>query len=64
MVGLLIYLLVLCIVVALAYYIINSLLPEPIRKVATVILVVLATIVLIMLLLQLSSSDFHIHALR
>ena len=47
MASLLIALLIFCLVVWLAYYIINNVLPEPMRKVATVILVVLVVIVLI-----------------
>lgn len=51
MIQLLIYILVLCIILALLWYIINTLLPEPLRRFATVIVVVVAAIALIYLLL-------------
>ena len=52
MVALLIWVLVACIVLGTLYYIINNLLPEPMRKIATVVLVVLAAIFLIWILLS------------
>lgn len=45
--GLLIALLVLCIVVAVAYWLITNLLPEPMRKFAIAIMLVLVVIILI-----------------
>ena len=41
MIGLLIYLLIFALVVFAAFYIINNLIPEPFRKIASVIGVVL-----------------------
>ena len=46
-VMLLVYLLIIGIVLAVAYYIINSLFPEPMRKWAMLVLVVLAAIFII-----------------
>ena len=46
-VTILVYLLIVGIVLAVAYYIINSLFPEPMRKWAILLLVVLAAIFLI-----------------
>lgn len=53
LVMLLVYLVVIGIVLALVYYVINSLFPEPFRKWATVIVVVIGGIALIWLLLSL-----------
>lgn len=50
-VMLLVYLLIIGIVLAVAYYIINSLFPEPMRKWAILVLVVLAAIFIIMYVL-------------
>ena len=47
MVTLLVYLLILGIVLAVAYYIINSLFPEPMRKWAILVLIVVAAVLLI-----------------
>ena len=52
MVGLLISFLIFCLVVFLVWYIINNLLPEPFRKIATVIAVVLVCLILIVWLSQ------------
>lgn len=49
----LIYLVIIGIVLAVAYYVINNLFPEPFRRWATVILVVVGAVLLIWLLLQL-----------
>ena len=46
MVTLLVYLLILGIVLAVAYYIINSLFPEPMRKWAILVLIVVAAVLL------------------
>lgn len=46
-VMLLVYLLIIGIVLAVAYYIINSVFPEPMRKWALLVLIVLAAIFLI-----------------
>jgi cytochrome c biogenesis factor len=51
MISLLIYILVMLIVLAVIYYMINTLAPEPIRRFAIVILVVIAAIFLIYLLM-------------
>ena len=56
MVAILIYTLVACIVLGALYYIINNLLPEPMRKVATVVLVVIAAIFLIWILMSFVGS--------
>jgi hypothetical protein len=56
MVGLLIYLLIFALVVFAAFYIINNLIPEPFRKIASVIGVVLVCIVLIVFLMQYSGG--------
>lgn len=53
MIGLLLYVLIACIVIGTLYYIINNLLPEPMRKMATVILVVVGAIFLIWILMSL-----------
>lgn len=50
-VMLLVYLLIIGIVLAVAYYIINNLFPEPMRKWAILVLVVLAAIFIIMYVL-------------
>ena len=50
MANLLIWLLVLCIVIGVAFWIINSFLPEPIRKWAIAVLVVLCAIFVIQFL--------------
>ena len=50
MVAILIYVLIACIVLGVLYYIINNLLPEPMRRIATVVLVVIAAIFLIWIL--------------
>ena len=47
MVGLVIQLLIFCIFVFLVYYIINNVLPEPMRRIATVIAVVLFLLILL-----------------
>ena len=52
-VHVLIILLVVCIAFALAYYIINNVAPEPLRKWLNVLLYVVAGIILIMFLLSL-----------
>ena len=57
MIGLLIYLLIFALVVFAAFYIINNLIPEPFRKIASVIGVVLVVIVLIMFLMQYSGGS-------
>lgn len=50
-VMLLVYLLIIGIVLAVAYYIINTLFPEPMRRWAILVLVVLAAIFVIMYVL-------------
>jgi predicted outer membrane lipoprotein len=52
-ITLLVYLLIIGIVLAVAYYIINSLFPEPMRRWAILFLVVVAAIFVIYLLLGL-----------
>ncbi len=52
MVGLVIQLLIFCIFVFLVWYIINNVLPEPMRRIATVIAVVLVLLVLLVWLSQ------------
>jgi hypothetical protein len=52
MAGLLISFLIFCLVVWLVWYIINNVLPEPFRHVATVIAVVVVVIILILWLSQ------------
>ena len=47
MAGLLIWLLIFCLVVFGVYYIINNVLPEPFRRIATVVAVIVLLIVLI-----------------
>ena len=68
MVALLIYVLVACIVLGVLYYIINNLVPEPLRKMANVVLVVVGVIFLIWILLSLvgggSSISLPTHPLR
>jgi undecaprenyl pyrophosphate phosphatase UppP len=63
MVGLLVYVLIACIVLGLLYYIINNMVPEPLRKMATVVLVVIGGIFLIWILLQFAggSPSFGLH---
>lgn len=57
MFGLLIYILVLVIVVALALYVINNLIPDPmLNRVLTVTVVVIAAICIIYLLLGLAGG--------
>jgi len=56
MISLLIYVLCFCLAIGVIYYVINRLLPEPMRNIATVILVVIGTIILIGLLLNFSGS--------
>jgi tetrahydromethanopterin S-methyltransferase subunit E len=58
--NLLIALLVICIVVAVAWYLINSLLPEPIRKYALAIMLVLVVIILLGYL----TGNVHVGSLR
>lgn len=57
MITILVYVLVLCIVMGLLYYIINNLVPEPLRKIANVILVVIGGIFLIWILLQVAGGS-------
>jgi len=52
MISLLIYLLVLCLVLWLFYYVINTLAPEPFRRVLNVVLMVVGVIILIYFLLN------------
>ena len=52
MIMLIIWLIVICLVLWLAYYIINNLAPEPFRRVLNVILIVISVLVLIMFLLN------------
>lgn len=57
MIGLLVYLLVICIVCALAWWIITQLpLPDPIKKIATAVIVVIFVIAIIYLLLPLAGT--------
>lgn len=57
MAGLLIWLLVAALVVFAVFYIINNLVPEPFRKIATVIAVVVGIIILIYFLQGLPASS-------
>jgi hypothetical protein len=57
MISVLIYLIVLCILCALAWWIITQLpLPDPIKRIATVVIVVVFVIAIIWLLLPLAGS--------
>ena len=57
MIAVLIYLLILCILCALAWWIITQLpLPAPIQKIATVVIVVVFVIAIIWLLLPLAGT--------
>lgn len=49
----LIYLIVLCLVAWLAYYIVNNLAPEPMRRILNVVLIVIFVIVICYFLLSL-----------
>jgi len=57
MISVLIYLLIICILCCLAYWIITQLpLPDPIKKIATVVIVVVFVIAIIWLLLPLAGT--------
>lgn len=56
MIGMLVWLVIICILAALAYYVINSLLPEPARKIAVVVLVVIIVIAIIYLLMPYATA--------
>jgi len=60
MASLLISLLIFCLVVWLAWYIINNVLPEPFRHIATVIGVVIIVIILIVWLSNGGVSGFSL----
>ena len=67
MIGILIYVLILVIVFWVLWYIVNNLVPEPLRRPATVVLIVLGAIALIYILLQFAGgipSLGHSHPLR
>jgi len=49
---LLVWLLIICIVIGVAYWLINSFLPEPMRKWAIAVLVVICAILIIKLLIE------------
>ena len=57
--GFLIMLFVFLIVIAVAYWLIATLLPEPLRKFGIAVIVVLAAIMLIYLLLSLTGNTPH-----
>lgn len=57
MISILIYLLIICILCALAWWIVTQLpLPAPIQKIATVVIVVIFVIAIIWLLLPLAGT--------
>ena len=60
MISLLIYVLIMCIVLALAWWILTMLpLPDPAKRIVTVVLVVIFVIALIYLLLPLAGTAPH-----
>jgi hypothetical protein len=61
MITLLIYLIVFCLLFWLFYYVINTLAPEPFRKVMNVILVVVGCIILIFFLLDYAAPLIGAH---
>jgi hypothetical protein len=62
MIGLLVYLLIICIVCALAWWVVTQLpLPAPIQKIATVVIVVIFVIAVIYLLLPLAGTGPGLH---
>lgn len=64
MVALLIWLLIMALVIFAAFYIINNLVPEPFRRIASVIGVVIVVIVLIMFLMQFSGGNVGLPKIR
>jgi hypothetical protein len=57
MISVLVYLLIICILCALAWWIIQQLpLPDPIKKIATVVIVVVFVIAIVWLLLPLAGA--------
>ena len=63
MIMLLVYLVVACILFGVAYYVINNIAPEPMRRWLTVILLVIGAIVICYVLLGFVGSGGHIHHL-
>jgi len=61
MASILIYLLVICIVIGVAYYLITTFLPEPARKWGIAILIVLIAILLINFLMTGGVGKLGIH---
>lgn len=65
MLGLLITLLIILIVMALGWWVLQQIpLPEPINRIAVVVFVVICAIVLIMFLLQLAGTGVEFPRLR
>lgn len=63
-VSVLIYALVICLVLWGLYYIITNFVPEPLRKPAVAVLVILGLIFLIYVLLQFAGGPPTLHHLR
>lgn len=65
MIDLLVYLAVFVIVVVLIWWLLSQLpLPEPIGRIITIVLVVIAALILISLLLQFAGGSFPLHLRR
>jgi hypothetical protein len=64
MIALLIYVLIACIVLWGLWYIVGTFVPEPLKKPATAVLVILGLIVLIYILLQFAGGGMPVLHMR